>query len=56
MPLRTARLATPGTSLSGFARVDTDRLSRTGDPEVIYAAGKTPEEVVAVASRRARLR
>ena len=32
----------------GFARVDTDRLSRTGDPEVVYAAGKTPAEVVSV--------
>jgi NCAIR mutase (PurE)-related protein len=32
----------------GFARVDTDRLGRTGDPEVVYAAGKTAEEVVAI--------
>jgi NCAIR mutase (PurE)-related protein len=38
----------PGYVDLGFARVDTDRLSRTGDPEVVYAAGKTPEEVVAV--------
>jgi NCAIR mutase (PurE)-related protein len=32
----------------GFARVDTDRRVRTGDPEVVYAAGKTAEEVVAI--------
>ncbi|HEY1175833.1 MAG TPA: nickel pincer cofactor biosynthesis protein LarB [Phytomonospora sp.] len=35
----------------GFARVDTHRALRTGDPEVIYAAGKTPEQVVAIARR-----
>ncbi len=32
----------------GFARVDTDRRARTGDPEVVYGAGKTTEEVVAI--------
>jgi NCAIR mutase (PurE)-related protein len=32
----------------GFARVDTHRALRTGDPEVVYGAGKTPEQVVAV--------
>ena len=32
----------------GFARVDTDRRARTGDPEVVYAAGKTTEEVVGI--------
>jgi NCAIR mutase (PurE)-related protein len=32
----------------GFARVDTDRAARTGDPEVVYAAGKTPEQTVAL--------
>jgi NCAIR mutase (PurE)-related protein len=30
----------------GFARVDTDRAARTGDPEVVYAAGKTPQQTV----------
>jgi NCAIR mutase (PurE)-related protein len=34
----------------GFARVDTDRAARTGDPEVVYAAGKTPEQTVALLS------
>jgi pyridinium-3,5-biscarboxylic acid mononucleotide synthase len=31
----------------GFARVDTDRARRTGDPEVVYGQGKTPEQVAA---------
>jgi NCAIR mutase (PurE)-related protein len=30
----------------GFAKVDTHRAVRTGDPEVVYAAGKTPEQTV----------
>ena len=29
-----------------FARLDTHRGLRTGDPEVIYAAGKTPDQTV----------
>ena len=32
----------------GFARVDTHRGLRTGDPEVVYAAGKTPDQTVAI--------
>jgi NCAIR mutase (PurE)-related protein len=32
----------------GFARVDTHRQLRTGDPEVVYGAGKTPEETAAI--------
>jgi NCAIR mutase (PurE)-related protein len=32
----------------GFARVDTERAGRTGDPEVVYGAGKTPEQAVAI--------
>lgn len=32
----------------GFARVDTDRALRTGDPEVVYGAGKTPEQATAI--------
>ena len=34
----------------GFARVDLDRAVRTGDAEVVYGAGKTPEQVVAILS------
>jgi pyridinium-3,5-biscarboxylic acid mononucleotide synthase len=32
----------------GYARLDTDRADRTGDPEVVYGAGKTPEQVVEI--------
>lgn len=32
----------------GFARLDTDRVARTGDPEVVYGAGKTPEQIVQI--------
>ncbi len=32
----------------GFARVDIDRATRTGDAEVVYGAGKTPEQVVSI--------
>jgi pyridinium-3,5-biscarboxylic acid mononucleotide synthase len=31
----------------GFARLDPDQAARTGTPEVVYAAGKTPAETVA---------
>jgi NCAIR mutase (PurE)-related protein len=39
---------TPPTADLGFARVDLDRAARTGDPEVVYGAGKTPDQVVAI--------
>ena len=32
----------------GFARLDAHRGLRTGDPEVVYAAGKTTEQVIAL--------
>ncbi len=32
----------------GYARLDIDRAARTGDPEVVYGAGKSPEHVVAL--------
>lgn len=35
----------------GFARLDHQRQVRQGRPEVIYAAGKTAEQVVAIAER-----
>jgi pyridinium-3,5-biscarboxylic acid mononucleotide synthase len=31
----------------GFARLDTGRAARTGDPEVVFGQGKTPEQIVA---------
>jgi NCAIR mutase (PurE)-related protein len=42
-----------GTSDLGFARIDTHRGLRTGDPEVVYAAGKTPEQTVAILREQA---
>ncbi|MGD9518799.1 MAG: 1-(5-phosphoribosyl)-5-amino-4-imidazole-carboxylate carboxylase, partial [Armatimonadota bacterium] len=35
----------------GFAKVDHHRALRRGFPEVIYCAGKTPEQVGAIAKR-----
>lgn len=35
----------------GFATIDTDRQSRTGLPEVIYASGKTVEQVQQISER-----
>jgi NCAIR mutase (PurE)-related protein len=35
----------------GFAQVDTHRALRKGFPEVIFGAGKTPEQVVKIAAR-----
>ena len=32
----------------GYARLDTDRAARTGDPEVVYGAGKSPGQVVEI--------
>lgn len=34
-----------------FAEVDLERLRRLGAPEVIYGAGKTPSQIVAIARR-----
>ena len=42
-PERTGRTAD-----LGYARVDVDRATRTGDPEVVYGEGKTPEQVVGI--------
>jgi hypothetical protein len=35
----------------GFAKVDLDRAPRTGDPEVVFGAGKTSDQVVSILSR-----
>jgi pyridinium-3,5-biscarboxylic acid mononucleotide synthase len=34
------------TPVGDFARLDTARASRTGDPEVVFGQGKTPQQVV----------
>ena len=33
----------------GYAKVDLDRLARRGNTEVIYGAGKTPEQIIGIA-------
>jgi NCAIR mutase (PurE)-related protein len=40
--------STGGIADLGYARLDTARAERTGDPEVVYGAGKTPEQVVEI--------
>jgi NCAIR mutase (PurE)-related protein len=40
-----------GIAEMGFANIDTDRLHRTGLPEIIYAAEKTSEQVKLIAER-----
>jgi pyridinium-3,5-biscarboxylic acid mononucleotide synthase len=42
-----ARGAHAGVADLGFARLDIDRAARTGDPEVVFGAGKEPGQVVA---------
>jgi NCAIR mutase (PurE)-related protein len=44
-------LATEPLESLGFATIDHHRALRQGYPEVIYAAGKTAEQVVAIAER-----
>jgi pyridinium-3,5-biscarboxylic acid mononucleotide synthase len=39
-------MAQPPTCEVSFARLDLDRLRRTGDPEVVLASHKTPEQTV----------
>ncbi|MCC6626671.1 MAG: nickel pincer cofactor biosynthesis protein LarB [Chloroflexi bacterium] len=59
MPLEALRraLVTPGgpspdsESVGDFARLDTGRERRKGVPEVVYAASKTPDQVVAICQR-----
>jgi NCAIR mutase (PurE)-related protein len=43
------RLQALDTAELGFARIDRHRAMRRGFPEVIYAEGKTPEQVAAIA-------
>ena len=35
----------------GFARIDTHRALRKGFPEVIYGAGKTPDQIIKIAAQ-----
>jgi NCAIR mutase (PurE)-related protein len=47
-------LALDPTESLGFATIDHHRALRQGFPEVVYGGGKTPEQVVAIASRIAQ--
>ncbi|HEU0286010.1 MAG TPA: nickel pincer cofactor biosynthesis protein LarB [Nocardioidaceae bacterium] len=45
------RVVDPGYEDLGYARLDTDRASRTGDPEVVNGSGKTPAQIVELLGR-----
>lgn len=45
------RLKEQGIEDLGFAKIDSDRLARTGIPEVIYSSGKTKEQVRQISER-----
>lgn len=45
------KLSNRGIEEMGYATIDTDRLHRTGMPEVIYASGKTVDQVAQIAYR-----
>ena len=48
-PEEAARLLEHGPERAlGFARIDTDRVRRTGMPEVIFCPGKTAEHVIGI--------
>ena len=49
----TERLKTLSIDHLGFARLDRHRQLRTGFPEVIYGAGKTPEQIATIAQHMA---
>ncbi|NQV08047.1 nickel pincer cofactor biosynthesis protein LarB [bacterium] len=40
-----------GGVLRGFARLDIHRSARTGEPEVVFGEGKTPDQVASIVSR-----
>jgi len=46
-----SQLSLRGMEDLGFANIDTDRLRRTGLPEVIYSSGKTSEQIRLIAER-----
>ncbi|MFH0758573.1 MAG: nickel pincer cofactor biosynthesis protein LarB [Bacteroidota bacterium] len=45
------KLLSRGVENLGFAAIDTERAKRTGIPEVIFAAGKTADQVAEIAGR-----
>ncbi len=51
LPEALSKFSSKGIEDLGFAVIDTDRQSRTGLPEVIYASGKTVDQVKQIAER-----
>ena len=53
MKPRTAKRDTPSSDAAdlGFAHLDLDRQRRRGLAEVVYAPGKSPEQIVAIVKR-----
>ncbi|MCK9410831.1 MAG: nickel pincer cofactor biosynthesis protein LarB [Prolixibacteraceae bacterium] len=51
LPEALQKVSNHGIDEMGFATIDTDRLHRTGLPEMIYAAGKTTDQVRQIAER-----
>jgi pyridinium-3,5-biscarboxylic acid mononucleotide synthase len=49
--LTTAEAPSGVAAVGDFARLDLDRRARTGRPEVVYAAGKTADQLVAIVGR-----
>lgn len=47
-PEETLESKAPGDTLASFANLDHSRSKRTGFPEAIFAAGKTPLQVAAI--------
>jgi NCAIR mutase (PurE)-related protein len=45
------RIKEQGIEDLGFAKIDTNRLTRTGIPEVIYSSGKTEKQIRQIAER-----
>jgi NCAIR mutase (PurE)-related protein len=45
------RIKEQGIEDLGFAKIDTNRLTRTGIPEVIYSSGKTKKQIRQIAER-----
>ena len=43
-------IETRGLASLGFAQIDHEREKRCGSPEVIYGAGKTPEQIIRISS------
>ncbi len=41
----------PSVANLGFAKLDIERMSRTGDPETVYGAGKSADQVIEILTR-----